>query len=76
MAKRMRMMFEKKGYRLWIDSPTNQQFVIIGNDDVERLSRDVLFTHWGKAGENHTVCRFVTSWATTEAELEQLQSLL
>ena len=76
MAKRMRMMFEKKGYRLWIDSPTNQQFVIIGNDDVERLSRDVLFTHWGKADENHTVCRFVTSWATTEAELEQLQSLL
>ena len=76
MAKRMRMMFEKKGYRFWIDSPTNQQFVIIGNDDVERLSRDVLFTHWGKADENHTVCRFVTSWATTEAELEQLQSLL
>ena len=76
MAKRMRMMFEKKGYRLWIDSPTNQQFVIIGNDDVERLSRDVLFTHWGKADENHTVCRFVTSWATTDAELEQLQSLL
>ena len=76
MAKRMRMMFEKKGYRFWIDSPTNQQFVIIGNDDVERLSRDVLFTHWGKADESHTVCRFVTSWATTEAELEQLQSLL
>lgn len=76
MAKKMRKMFEEKGYSFWIDSPTNQQFIIIGNDDVERLSRDVIFTHWGLADENHTICRFVTSWATTEAELEQLRSLL
>lgn len=76
MAKKMRKMFEEKGYSFWIDPPTNQQFIIIGNDDVERLSRDVIFTHWGLADENHTICRFVTSWATTEAELEQLRSLL
>lgn len=76
MAKKMRKMFEEKGYSFWIDSPTNQQFIIIDNDDVERLSRDVIFTHWGLADENHTICRFVTSWATTEAELEQLRSLL
>lgn len=76
MAKKMRKMFEEKGYSFWIDSPTNQQFIIIGNDDVERLSRDVIFTHWELADENHTICRFVTSWATTEAELEQLRSLL
>ena len=76
MAMKMRAIFEEKGYRFWIDSPTNQQFIIMGNDDVERLSRDVLFTHWGMADESHTICRFVTSWSTTEADLELLRSLL
>lgn len=76
MAMKMRKMFEEKSYRFWIDSPTNQQFIIMKNEDVERLSRDILFTHWGLADENHTICRFVTSWATTEAELDVLRSLL
>lgn len=76
MAMKMRKMFEEKGYRFWLDSPTNQQFIIMGNDDVERLSKDIIFTHWGMADENHTICRFVTSWATTDEELAMLGSLL
>ena len=76
MAMKMRRMFEEKGYRFWIDSPTNQQFIIMANEDVERLSRNVIFTHWGLADEGHTICRFVTSWATTEEELALLGSLL
>lgn len=76
MAMKMRRMFEENGYRFWIDSPTNQQFIIMANEDVERLSRDVIFTHWGLADEGHTICRFVTSWATTEEELALLGSLL
>ena len=76
MAMKMRRMFEEKGYRFWLDSPTNQQFIIMGNDDVERLSKDIIFTHWGMADENHTICRFVTSWATTDEELALLGSLL
>lgn len=76
MAMKMRKMFEEKGYRFWLDSPTNQQFIIMGNDDVERLSKDIIFTHWGMADENHTICRFVTSWATTDEELALLGSLL
>lgn len=76
MAMRMRKIFEKKGYRFWLDSPTNQQFIIMSNKDVERLQRDVLFTHWGMADNDHTICRFVTSWSTTEADLRRLESLL
>ena len=76
MAMRMKRMFGDKGYKFWMDSPTNQQFVIIENSEVERLSRDVLFTHWGLADAGHTICRFVTSWATTDEELRQLDSLL
>jgi threonine aldolase len=76
MAMQMKKLFQEKGYQFYLDSPTNQQFVILHNDTVERLSRDVEFSHWGKADIQHTICRFVTSWATTEEDIEQLKRLL
>ena len=72
-AMKMKRMFAAYGYSFYIDSPTNQQFVIISNDEVERLSSRVSFTHWGLADENHTICRFVTSWATTDSDIEELE---
>ena len=37
---------------------------------------DIEFSHWGKADIQHTVCRFVTSWATPEEDINQLKRLL
>ena len=76
MAMRMKEIFKKKGYEFYIDSMTNQQFVIIRNEEVERLSRHIEFTHWGQADKHRTICRFVTSWATTEEELNELERFL
>ena len=76
MAMRMKQLFVRKGYEFYIDSPTNQQFVIISNEEVERLSQHVEFTHWGQADKHRTICRFVTSWATTEEELQELERLI
>jgi threonine aldolase len=76
MAMRMKEMFRSKGYQFLVDSPTNQQFVIIDNAQVEKLSERVVFTHFGQADKRHTICRFVTSWATTKEELDELERLL
>lgn len=76
MAKKMKKIFADKGYRFWIDSPSNQQFVIISNENVKRLDKDIIFTHWGQTDDNNTICRFVTCWATTEEDLKLLDSLL
>ena len=76
MAMQMKQIFQEKGCEFFIDSPTNQQFVILPNETVERLASHIEFTHWGKADIHHTVCRFVTSWATTPEELEELRRLL
>ena len=76
MAMQMKQIFQEKSCEFFIDSPTNQQFVILPNDVVERLSQHIEFTHWGKADIHHTVCRFVTSWATTDEELNELKRLL
>jgi len=76
MAMKLKQLFKKKGFPFLLDSPTNQQFVVLPNDTVERLASHVEFTHWGKADIHHTVCRFVTSWATTNEELHQLDQFL
>ena len=76
MAMQMKQIFQEKGCEFFIDSPTNQQFVILPNETVERLAGHIEFTHWGKADIHHTICRFVTSWATTQEELDELKRLL
>lgn len=75
-AEQMKALFIKKGYKLFIDSTTNQQFVIIPNEKVKELEQKVLFTHWEAYGETSMVCRFVTSWATTDEQMAYLESLL
>ena len=73
---RMKEMLTGKGYRLYIDSPTNQQFVVIDNHKVKQLEQQVQFTHWGPLDNEHTICRFVTSWATTDDDLRTLEGIL
>jgi threonine aldolase len=69
-------MFREKGCEFWIDSPTNQQFVVLPDAQVDELARHVQFTHWGQADGHRTICRFVTSWATTDDDLKELKRLL
>ena len=76
MAMLMKQVFKDKGYDFWIDSPTNQQFIIMSDAKVDELSQHMEFTHWGPADSHHTICRFVTSWATSEEDIEELKRLL
>ncbi|MBM6992413.1 MAG: aminotransferase class V-fold PLP-dependent enzyme [Prevotella sp.] len=76
MAMRMKAMFVEKGWELYLDSPTNQQFVILPNEVVARLEQQVQFTHWEPVGDSHFLCRFVTSWATSEEDLKTLKGIV
>ena len=62
----------EKGYRIFMDSPTNQQFFILPNILIDRLSEHVGFELWGPRGENESTVRFVTDWSTTEEEVMSL----
>ena len=76
MTEKMKELFRAKNYRFFIDSPTNQQFVILDNDKMEKLKEQVKFCFWEKYDETHTVVRFACSWSTTQDNLDALERLL
>lgn len=72
LALRIREAFRKAGYKVVIESPTNQQFFQLPNDVIDRLRESISFDYWGPRGERESVVRFVTSWSTTEQDVEML----
>ncbi len=75
-AERIRQALREKGYTLAFDAPTNQIFVLLDREQLDRLSEKVEMSFWEKPDREHTIMRFVTSWATTEAEVDRLVALL
>lgn len=76
LANKLKKALREKGYRFFIDSPTNQIFVILNNAFMEKLGQQVRFSFWQRYDEDHTVIRFATSWATREEDVNALIKLL
>ena len=71
LAMQIREAFAAKDIPFWVESPTNQQFVILSRRQKEALAQGYYFEEEG-AAEQGTVVRFCTSWATTQAEVDAL----
>ncbi len=76
MADKLFSLFRERGYEFFLDSPTNQQFVILNNKKLKDLEGKVGFSLWEPYDGEHTVVRFATSWSTTDDEIEELKKLL
>ena len=76
LAMKIRDALKENGIAFYADSPTNQQFPILSNDVIERLSKDFLLSPWAKVDENHMAMRICTSWATTEENVDKLLEAL
>ena len=76
MASRMRKIFASAGIPLAMDSPTNQQFVILTRHQYDFLSSRIKFEIWEPGESDRIVCRFVASWATTPDDLTALEDAL
>lgn len=75
LAQRIKSDLTKKGYRFLFDSPTNQQFLILEDEQLARLEESVGFSFWEKYDERHTVVRLATSWASREEDVQNLLEL-
>ena len=61
-----------KGYPLYIDSPTNQQFVILPPAHLRQLEKEFVFTRFGETQQGQPIIRMCTSWATREEAVRAL----
>lgn len=76
MSEKLKDLFRTKGYKFYMETPTNQQFIVLENSIMEKLKEKVVFSFWEKYDDNHTVVRFATSWATTEEDINLLSEIL
>lgn len=76
LAEQVKAVLLEKGYRLYIDSPTNQQFVIVNNAQLDEWATSVVYTKWHSYDDEQTVIRLVTSWSTTQEDVDQLRVTL
>ena len=76
LAMKLKEGFKAKGYPFLLDSPTNQQFVILNREQFARLGEQFKFCIWEPVDEEHTAVRFATSWATREEDVDTLLSVI
>ncbi len=71
-ALRIKEALQNLGMPFLMESHTNQQFPILPNEVVERLSNKFLFTPWQRMNDTHTAIRICTSWGTTTENVDTL----
>ena len=76
LATQLREIFRTAGYDVVIESPTNQQFVRLPNSVIDTLRQNASFDYWGPRGKEESIVRFVTSWATTDEDINELERLV
>lgn len=73
LAMKLKEIFAQAGCKFFVESPTNQQFVILPNNVLEKLSEKYVYTYSGAYDENNSILRFCTSWATLPVAVQELE---
>ena len=76
MAAALRDVLREAGLAFYVESPTNQQFVILTPEQQQQLAKSIVFEVWEQRPDKQLVCRFVTSWATSDEDLNTLEKAL
>ena len=71
-SRRIREAFEEAGIPLFIDSPTNQQFVVVTHEQRAALAENYCFLFEKKIDDDRDCIRFCTAWSTRPEEVDAL----
>ena len=72
LAMQVRAALKDAGVPFLYDSFTNQQFPILPDAVVEKLSDRYAFEGWGRVDASHTATRICVSWATPKENVDAL----
>lgn len=72
LADKLRETFRELGYSFFMDNTTNQLFPILPSRIRRELAKKYTFIEMDKVDEDRCACRFCTSWATKEENVDAL----
>ena len=75
MSEQLKEIIKSKGWEFYIDSPTNQQLILMDEEQMAVLGQYVKFDRWGIYDEDRTIVRLATSWSTSQEDLEELKKV-
>lgn len=76
LADKLRSVLRELGYREFVESNTNQIFVVLPETVLQKLSGEFTYAFWERVDQEHLAVRFCTSWASTESEVDALCAAL
>lgn len=76
LAKKLADGIAAKGYEFAIPPQTNMLFPLFTKEKVEELRENVMFEGWQYPSETHAAIRLVTSWGSTEEEVDAFLELI
>ncbi|MFV0363385.1 MAG: threonine aldolase family protein [Suipraeoptans sp.] len=71
MANELEMGIEKLGFKFLEKPVTNQLFVIMPNDILNKLKDNYGYEVWGRIDDKNTAIRLCTSWATKKENIDR-----
>ena len=76
LADQLREAFAGQGYGFYMENTTNQLFPILPSAVREKLKKEFSFIEMDWVDEDNRVCRFCTSWATKQENVDTLCAAL
>ena len=71
-AMQIKQAFQSAGIPLFYENTTNQQFVILSNEQMEQIGKNHIYEYEQRIDDTHHAVRFCTSWATQAEAVEAL----
>lgn len=71
-ALKIKKAFNERQIPSYIESSTNQQFVVVENKAMDKLAQKYVFEFEARIDDSHSCVRFCTSWSTKEEDVEEL----
>ena len=75
-AERIREALHANGWKICMETETNQIFTVVENSLLEQLGKEVVYSFWEAYDETHTVIRLATSWATDSKDTDALIKII
>ena len=72
LAMRLKSALSEMGVPFLVDSPTNQQFPILSDAVLEKLSENYSYSYQCRVDETRSAVRFCTGWATKAEHVDAL----